>query len=167
MNVPLTISGLGLSGIVLFLNLRTWWRGKREIKNLKSFGLGALGGASLLLCVGGIFRWVAIKTVSTNSAAGGVVVSKATGVQGSGFLAHGSMGVITVAGAWILLLAIVGIGFIWYGANKVDRHRMLGGAYCGVTLCATAGIAHLMAWLPSIYNGLGGLIASVLSGKAL
>ncbi|WP_225873509.1 hypothetical protein, partial [Cellulosimicrobium composti] len=64
----------------------------------------------------------------------------------------------------VLVAAIVG-GIVLKAAGKQDTKRMVGGLFAGMTLCATAGFAELMRWVPEMYNALGDAGRSVLNGE--
>lgn len=164
MNTPLTIAGAAVSVAVLIINVRSWWKGNRELKALIPYGGGLVTGASWTLCIGGVLGWVAVQAVEANNKVGGKAVTGATGVSGGGTLAHGSMGALTYPGACAVLIAAVIGGIVWKAAGKTDKKRMLGGVLSGLTLCATAGFAQVMQWVPDLYNALGAGGVNILNG---
>lgn len=163
MNVTLTITGAALSLIPLALAVRTWWKGNRAIKPMLPSLWGVVIGASLLLCIGGLFGWIAIKSNSANSAAGDWAVKRTTGHSG-GALHSGGMGTLTTAGACVLVLVVALAVFVFIKASKPVKLKLAGGAYVGVTLCATAGVAQMMQWLPSTYNYVGQGVVDFFNG---
>lgn len=166
MNTTLTITGAALSLIVLSLAVRTWWKGNRAFKPLLPALWGAFNGASLLLCVGGILGWIAAKSVSANSAAGDWSVQRVTGHSG-GALRLGNMGTLTTPGACVLVVVVAVSVVVFKNAANGVKRKIGGGVYVGVTLCATAGVAQMMQWLPSLYNSCGQTIVNALNGVGL
>ncbi|MFK0296945.1 hypothetical protein ACIQU6_41640 [Streptomyces sp. NPDC090442] len=166
MNVTLTVCGAALSLTVVALSVRSWWRGNRAWKPVLPFVGGILIGASLLLCAGGLLGWVAVKAVDANSAAGDWAIRRATGHSG-GALSHGGMGTLTTAGACVLVVAVAVAVVVYKAAGKKVKAKLGGGVYVGVTLCATAGVAQMMQWLPNAYNSAGQSVVNLLNGGAL
>ncbi|MCE4943468.1 hypothetical protein LVX13_10040 [Streptomyces albulus] len=165
MNTALTIAGATVSGAVLIINVRSWWKGSRELKALVPYGGGLVTGASWTLCIGGALGAVAVQAVEMNNKLGGKAVHAATGAtNGGGTLAHGSMGALSYPGACAVLVAAIVGGIVWKAAGKTDKKRMFGGVLSGLTLCATAGFAQVMAWVPDLYNTLGEQAVNVLNG---
>lgn len=164
MSAVLTMSGAVASVAVLTLNVRSWWKGKREFAAAVPFSGGLIQGASWLLCGGGLLGWVAVRSNSATSAAGDDAVRRVTGT-GGGALASGSMGALTPAGACTVVVALVVGIFVFKSSGKTVKKKIIGGLFVGMTLCATAGFAHLMQWVPDAYNGLGGFVQNLLSGR--
>ncbi|GGY81271.1 hypothetical protein CP967_08560 [Streptomyces nitrosporeus] len=163
MSAVLTMSGAALSVGVLAVNVRSWWKGSREIKTLVPFGGGLIHGGSWTLCVGGLLGWVQVRTVDAGSSVGDWGVTKVTGT-GGGALTAGSMGTLTPAGATVVVIALI-IGAITFkAAGKADKKKIIGGLFVGHTLTATAGFAQLMQWLPDTYNAVGAGLQDVLNG---
>ena len=163
MSAVLTMSGAALSVGVLAVNVRSWWKGSREIKSLVPFGGGVVQGASWTLCVGGLLGWVAVRTAGAGSSAGDWGVSRVTGT-GGGAIAAGSMGSLTPAGACVVVIALI-LGIISFkAAGKADKKKIAGGLFVGLTLTATAGFAQLMQWVPDAYNSVGAGLHSALNG---
>ena len=163
MSAVLTMGGAALSAGVLAVNVRSWWKGKRELAAAVPFGGGLIQGASWLLCTGGVLGWAALGGVSATNAAGDGTVRGATGT-GGGVVAAGSMGRLSPPGACILVIVVI-LGFVAFkAASKKAKWKMFGGLLCGATLCAAAGVAHLMQWLPTVYNWLGAHGQALLSG---
>lgn len=163
MNAVLTMSGAALSVGILAINIRTFWKGNREIKTLIPFAGGLIQGASWTLCVGGLLGWVAVRTADAGSSAGDWGVSKVTGT-GGGTIAAGSMGSLTPAGACVVVIALI-LGVVMFkAAGKEAKKRILGGLFVGLTLTATAGFAALMQWVPDAYNTVGAGLQDALNG---
>lgn len=159
----LSLCGAVLSIAVLILNLRTWWKGNREIKALIPFGGGVIQGTSWTLCVGGLLGWVAVRSASAGSTAGDWAVSRVTG-KGGGALSAGSAGTLTVPGACVVVVALI-VGIVLFkAAGKADKKRILGGLFVGTTLCGTAGAAQIMQWVPDMYNQVGQGVVDALNG---
>ncbi|MFE0382338.1 hypothetical protein ACFW1M_43860 [Streptomyces inhibens] len=165
MNTPLSLAGATVSVAILIINIRSWWKGTRELKALLPFGGALITGAGWTMCLGGLFGWFAVQAVTASNKVGDKGVSATTGAHGGGSLAQGTLGQLTYPGACaVLVTAIIG-GIILKAAGKTDKKRMLGGLFAGLTLCATAGFAELMQWVPEMYNALGDAGRSVLNGE--
>ncbi|RSO40132.1 hypothetical protein DMH15_16045 [Streptomyces sp. WAC 06725] len=163
--VAMTVAGAVLSVVIFILNVRSWWKGNRELKALMPFGGGLITGAGWTMCVGGIFGWVATQAVEASNKIGDKAVSTTTGAKGGGGLAHGSLGSLTYPGACAVLVAALIGAVVLKAAGKADTKRMLGGLFTGLTLCATAGFAQGMQWVPDLYNWLGNSAVSIFDGK--
>ncbi|MEU7596423.1 hypothetical protein AB0B79_25835 [Streptomyces sp. NPDC039022] len=164
MNAAMTVAGAVVSVAILIINVRSWWKGNRELKAAVPFGGGLITGAAWTMCVGGLLGWFATQAVEASNKVGDKAVSAVTGAKGGGGLAQGSVGALTYPGACAVLVAAV-IGFIvWKAAGKTDKKRMIGGVFAGATLCATAGFAQAMQWVPDLYNALGDVGVDILNG---
>ncbi|MFE1550592.1 hypothetical protein [Streptomyces sp. NPDC058718] len=156
MNAPLSLAGLALTIVILWANLRPWWTGSRDPKLLAPFGKGAAFGILGAMCAGGLLGWLAGCAPAVGSTAGSKAVGAVTGAQSGTTLARGSLsGSLTEEGAVVVFLLTCGVVFAWKKAGKDDKKRMAGGAFCGATLCATAGIAGALRFLPDLVNQTG------------
>ncbi|MFC0601863.1 hypothetical protein [Streptomyces palmae] len=164
MNTTMTIGGAAISLAIFIVNARSWWKGNRELKALIPYGGGLVTGASWTLCIGGVFGWVAVQAVDMGNKTGNKAVAATTGAQDGGGLAHGSLGTLSYAGACAVLVAAIVGAIVWKAAGKADKKRMAGGVFTGLTLCATAGFAKLMTWVPDLYNAVGAKAVEVLNG---
>ncbi|WP_329156482.1 hypothetical protein OIU91_43330 (plasmid) [Streptomyces sp. NBC_01456] len=160
----LTLAGATVSVAILIINVRSWWKGTRELKALVPFGGGLITGAGWTMCLGGLFGWFAMQAVQASNKVGDKGVGATTGAHGGGSLAHGSLGHLTYPGACAVVVAAIVGGIVVKAAGKQDKKRMFGGVFAGLTLCATAGFAQLMQWVPEMYNALGSSAADVLNG---
>ncbi|MFB7589361.1 hypothetical protein [Streptomyces sp. NPDC056169] len=152
----LTLTGLALTLVILWANLRPWWTGSRDPKMLAPFGKGAALGILSAMCAGGLLGFLSGCAPAVGSAAGSKAVGAVTGAQSSTALARGSLsGSLSEEGAVVVFLLTVGVVFAWKKAGKDDKKRMAGGAFCGATLCATAGIAGALSFLPDLVNQAG------------
>ncbi|MER8233493.1 hypothetical protein [Streptomyces sp. NPDC094049] len=152
----LTLAGLALTLVILWANLRPWWTGSRDPKLLAPFGKGAAFGILGAMCAGGLLGWLAGCAPQVGSAAGGKAVTGVTGTQTGTPLTRGSLsGSLTEEGAVVVFLIAAAVVFAWRKASKDDKKRMIGGAYCGASLCATAGVAGALAFLPGLVNQAG------------
>ncbi|MCX5229691.1 hypothetical protein [Streptomyces sp. NBC_00233] len=156
MNAALSLAGLALTIVILWANLRPWWTGSRDPKMLAPFGKGAGLGVLGTMCTGGLLGWLAGCAPQVGSAAGSKAVGSMTGTQTSTPLARGSLsGSLSEEGAIVVFLIAVGVVFAWRKASKDDKKRMAGGAFCGASLCATAGVAGALSFLPNLVNQAG------------
>lgn len=151
----LSLSGFALALIILLANLRRWWKGSRDPKDLSHFGQGFTLGALATACAGGLLGWVAGCAPGVANSGGQKGVSGLTGASPSSPLARGSIGSLTEEGAVVVTLFAVLVLFSWRAAKKDEKKRLGGGMFCGMTLCITAGIAGLLTWLPDLVNTIG------------
>ncbi|MFD3917332.1 hypothetical protein ACFWR1_38260, partial [Streptomyces sp. NPDC058603] len=84
-----------------------------------------------------------------------------------GALARGDLGQLTPEGAVIVFLMTVGVVLAWKAAGKQDKKRMVGGGFCGATLCVTAGVASLLNWLPGSLNTAGEQLRAAVEGAGI
>lgn len=162
----LTLAGAAISIGVLFLNLRPWWTGGRNPKDLLPFGSAFVLGALATVCAGGLLGWLAGCSAVGANTAGNKAVPGATGTSDVA-LARGSLGALTQEGGVIVFLLALAVAAAWKVAGKKDKRRMAGGGFCGMTLCLTAGIAGTLDWLPGVANSLGTGLRSALEGGGL
>lgn len=162
----LTLSGAAISLAVLYLNLRPWWKGGRNPKDLVPFGVSFLLGALSTVCVGGLLGWLAGCSATGANTVGEKTVPGATGTQDAA-LARGSLGQLTTEGGVVVALLTVAVGAMWKAAGEKDRRRMAGGAWCGATLCLTAGVAGALSGLPDAANHLGEGLRAALEGQGV
>lgn len=163
----LTLAGLALSLAVLWANLRPWWKSTRDPKLLIPFGSGFGIGALGTVCGGGILGWLAGCSTKLANSGGDKAVRGTTGTASSGAITHGDLGQLTPEGAVIVFLLTVGLVLAWKASGKLDKRRMAGGAFCGSTLCLTAGVAGALAWLPDGVNQLGGVLRGAVEGAGI
>ncbi|MFD0078211.1 hypothetical protein ACFVIY_37920 [Streptomyces sp. NPDC127166] len=153
---PLTLAGLALTAVILWANLRPWWTGNRDPKLLAAFGKGAGLGVLGAMCAGGLLGWLAGCAPVVGNAAGSKAVGAVTGAQTGAPLTRGSLsGSLTEEGAVIVFVATVAVVFAWRKAAKDDKKRMVGGLFCGASLCTTAGVAGALSFLPGLVNQAG------------
>lgn len=162
----MTLAGVAISLAILALNLRTWWRGGRQLKDLWPFAQTFLLGGIATICAGGILGWLAGCTAQGINTAGEKVVPGTTGT-GSGAIAYGSLGDLSPEGGVVVFLLTVLTVAGWKAAGKQEQRRAIGGAICGATLCLTAGVAGLMDWLPDAINAVGMWGRGALEGSVL
>ncbi|MFD8577167.1 hypothetical protein ACFV1H_17775 [Streptomyces virginiae] len=166
MNIGLTLAGAAISLAVLYSNIRTWKNADWEPKQIGPFATYFALGALSTVCTGGILGFLAGCSVQAANGAGARAVPGATGTQG-GSIAAGSMGQLTVEGGAVVFVFTVALVLAWKAASKTVKKRMFGGAFCGATLCATAGVAGLLTGLPQLANGIGIAAAAALGGEGV
>lgn len=166
-STSLTLAGLALSLAIFYANFRPWWKGSREAKLLipfgSGFGLGALG----TMCGGGILGWLAGCSAHLANTGGDKGVKGVTGTSSAAAVTHGDLGQLTPEGAVIVFLLTVGTVLAWRAAGKKDKRRMVGGGFCGATLCLTAGVAGMLSWLPDAINQLGQVLRGAVEGAGI
>ncbi|GGX02032.1 hypothetical protein [Streptomyces chryseus] len=161
----LTLTGLAISLAVLYANLRPWWKGGHEAKKLIPFGSAFVLGAASTVCAGGILGWLAGCTVSAANRGGSTGTGVVTGTASEAPLSRGSMGQLTPEGALVVFLLTIGVVLAWKAAAKAEQKRMAGGAFCGSTLCVTAGFASLLDWLPGLFNEGGAQLRAIVENS--
>lgn len=165
-DTQLTLGGLAIALAVLYANLRPWWKGGRDPKQLAPFGSGFALGALATICAGGLLGWLAGCSAGVTNTVGDKAVPGTTGTT-SGALTKGSLGQLTAEGGVVVFLLAVGVVLAWKAAGKLDKRRIAGGMICGTTLCLTAGVAGLLAWLPQVINGAGAAGRAAIEGAGL
>jgi hypothetical protein len=168
MNSPaLTLTGLVLALVILWMNFRPWWKGPRDPKALIPFGQGFLLGALATVCTGGLLGWLAGCSVGAANDLGDKAVGMTTGNASSAALARGDLGQLTPEGGVIVFLIACGVVLAWKSAKKDEKKRMGGGAFCGTTLCITAGVAGALNWLPDLINTFGMQLRTMAEGAGV
>ncbi|MBW5420290.1 hypothetical protein GKQ77_01725 [Streptomyces sp. BG9H] len=163
----LTLAGLAIVLVVLWANLRPWWRGDRDPAKLKSFGTGSLLGALATMCGGGVLGWLAGCAPTLANNGGGKGVQGVTGQTPQATVTQGALGQLTPEGAVIVFLVFCGTIFAYRSAGKDERKRMVGGIFCGVCLCLTAGVASALNWVPDLVNQGGTVLVDGIEGAGL
>lgn len=162
----LTLAGAAVSLAVLYANLRTWKKSGWEPKQIGPFAMYFTLGALATVCTGGILGFLAGCSVQASNGTGGRVVPGATGTGDRG-IATGSMGQLTAEGGAVVFVLTVALVLAWKAAGKDVKKRMAGGAFCGATLCTTAGVAGLLNGLPEVANGIGVAAVAALEGQGV
>lgn len=163
----LTLAGIAIVLVVLWANLRPWWKSDRNPDKLKAFGTGTLLGALSTMCGGGLLGYIAGCAAGAANTGGAKAVAGTTGKQAQASVTTGSLGNLTSEGAVIVFLITCGTIFAFRAAGKDDRKRLVGGVFCGVCLCLTAGVASALNWLPGLINGAGEQLAAAVKGAGL
>ncbi|WP_367138879.1 MULTISPECIES: hypothetical protein [Streptomyces] len=163
----ITLAGSAVSVGIAYLNLRPWWKGGRNPKDLLPFGGYFLLGSVSTMCAGGALGWLSGCSAAGVNRAGNAAVHGTTGTAPSGALTHGSLGALSPEGAVVVFIATLAAGAAWKAAGKADRRRMIGGAVCGSTLTLTAGVAGALVWLPGVVNGLGAGLRAALEAAGI
>ncbi|MBP8532374.1 hypothetical protein [Streptomyces sp. MK37H] len=162
----LSLAGAAISLAVLYFNLRPWWRGGRNLKDLVPFAQSALLGAFSTICAGGLLGWLAGCSVQSANTAGYKAIPGTTGTQDTG-LSRGTFDRLTPEGGVVVFLLTMVVAAAWKAAGKQNRRRMAGGAFVGATLCMTAGVAGMLGGLPSAANHLGDGLKAALEGQGV
>ncbi|GAB2731708.1 hypothetical protein [Streptomyces bullii] len=163
----LTLAGIALVLVILWANLRPWWKSDRDPAKLKSFGTGSLLGALSTMCGGGLLGYIAGCAAGAANTGGGKAVAGATGQQAGAPVTTGDLGSLTPEGAVVVFLLTCGTIFAFRAAGRDERKRMVGGVFCGVCLCLTAGVANALSWLPGLINGAGAQLITAVQGVGL
>lgn len=168
MNIGLSLAGAALCLAVLYFNLKKWWDGNRELKNLIPFAQSTLMGALATLCTGGILGWLSGCTRQGVSTTGDQAVRGITGAPtGAPMAAQSLAGQLTPEGGTVVAIAAA-ITFLAYKvATKEDKRRIVGGLICGMCLTITAGVAGALDGLPGLANDTGAAARSMLENGSL
>ncbi|MFH8717254.1 hypothetical protein [Streptomyces zaomyceticus] len=164
MNIALSFAGVSLALLVLWANLRPWWKGGRDPKALVPYGSTLLLGLLATMCVGGLLGWGAAGIVGLFSGGGDTVVSAAAGTSGTS-VATAQLGTLTGPGGVTVTLYFGAILLIWKSAGKQDKRRMLGGLATGAVLGVLPGAVLLLDWLPDTVNTAGATAKAFFEGQ--
>ncbi|MFJ4418257.1 hypothetical protein [Streptomyces sp. NPDC088925] len=162
----LTIGGLTAALLVLVANLHPWWTGKREAKQLASFGKGFAGAALMAVCPGGILGWAHAHTGGIANSAGEKAGTAATGVGTASPLSAGHIAGLSALGAPVVVVGAFLVYLAWKKAGAKDKKRIFGGVFVGSVLLLTAGIAGMIEWLPGALNQVGAQISAAVQEGA-
>lgn len=160
----LTIGGLTLALLVLAANLYPWWTGKRQMKQLSSFGKGFGGAALAASCPGGILGWVHSHTGGIANSVGEKAGSVGTGASSAAGLNSGRLVGLSATGAVVVAVGVFLLVLSWKGSSAKEKKRIVGGAFVGSAFLLTAGIAGLLGWLPTALNSTGDQIVAAVQG---
>ncbi|MFE2555992.1 hypothetical protein ACFXGT_08140 [Streptomyces sp. NPDC059352] len=164
MNTALSFAGVGLALLVLWANLRPWWKGGRDPQALIPYGSTLFLGLLATMCVGGLMGWGAAGIVGIFSGGGDTVVSAAAGTSGTS-VATARLGALSAPGGVVVTGYFGAILLIWKGAGKTDKRRMLGGLATGAVLGVLPGVVLFLDWLPDTVNGAGDYVKALLEGR--
>ncbi|MEE1814228.1 hypothetical protein PUR59_04230 [Streptomyces sp. SP18ES09] len=162
--VALSFAGVGLALLVLWANLRPWWKGGRDPKALLPYGSTLLLGLLATMCAGGLLGWGAAGIVGIFSGGGDTVVSAAAGTSGT-TMATARLGTLTAPGGIVVTFYAGAMVLLWKSAGKQDKRRMLGGLATGAVLGILPGVVLLLDWLPDTVNSAGATAQAFFEGK--
>lgn len=165
MTTGLTLAGALLVLAIAYLNLRTWYKGSRDVKQLIPFGSWFLIGAMGTVCTGGILGWITGHAPAIANSGGDKASSMVTGTADTSAVAPASLGSLTPGGAGVVFLATVAAVLAFKAYGKVDKKRALGGLFCGSSFCVTAAAASLLDWLPALINEAGDQLTAAVQGS--
>jgi hypothetical protein len=163
----LTLGGLLLALIILTCNLYPWWRGNRDMSKLAAFGKGLGGSVCAAACPGGILGWAHSRSGTVGNGVGERTGTALTGTSQAQGLTTGQLVGLGTTGAVVVVIAVTLVVLAYKEADKKDKRRIIGGAYVGSTLCLTAGVAGVLAWLPGALNGTGNGIVAFFQGAGI
>lgn len=168
MNIGLSLAGVAVCIAIAYFNLKKWWDGNRELKNLIHFGESSLMGALASLCGGGLLGWLSGCTRQGVSTVGDQAVSGITGTSGGAPIAARSLaGQLTPEGGIVVAVAALITVGLYKAAGKEEKRRVFGGLICGMCLTITAGVAGALNGLPDLVNGFGAAVRSVADKGSL
>lgn len=160
----ISLAGLTVAAVILYANLRPWWTGNRDAKQLAAFGKGASLGVVSAVCPGGILGWLHTHSGAAADAGGNRITNATTGVKASAPIAHRALGGLDMPGACVVVVLAFGVVLAWRAAGKNDKKRMVGGAFVASALCLTAGVIGLLTWLPGSLNTVGNQVVHAVQG---
>lgn len=164
MRTGLTLAGALLALAIAYINLRTWYKGSRDAKQLVPFGSGFLLGAMGAMCTGGLLGWLAASSPTIANRLGEKATSLLTGTADTSTVTPARLGVLTPSGASVVFLATVAAALAFKSYGKVDKKRAVGGVFVGSSFCVTAAAASLLDWLPTLLNDTGAQLGAALQG---
>jgi hypothetical protein len=163
MNIGLSLAGAFVCLAIAYFNIKKWWDGSRELKNIAPFAESTVMGALASLCGGGLLGWLSGCTRQGVSTVGDQAVSGITGTSGGAPVAARSLaGQLTPEGGVVVALAAVITVAAYKAAGKDEKRRVAGGLICGMCLTITAGVAGALDGLPGLVNEVG-----ATAGRAL
>ncbi|MBZ6250372.1 hypothetical protein KVH27_18550 [Streptomyces olivaceus] len=163
----LTLGGLLAAVLVLYANLRPWWTGGRQMKQLAAFGKGLAGAFAAAACPGGILGWARQRTGSIANTGGESVGQSATGAAQANAISGGQLAGLVATGAFVAVLVVFAVVLAWKAASDKDKRRIVGGSFVGLVITLTAGGAGALAWLPGALNGVGDAIVALAEGAGV
>lgn len=165
-----TIGGVTVGLMILAWFVTSWWPGLKPLQKdpvrhaaaLLPFLLSWAYGALTVLGIGGLIGWAARTTVWITSWLGDVALVWGVGAD-AGQRAGGTvyLPLTQTGGALVLILTVI----VTVAAKKSSKHgsAISRGAWCGMTLGTSAGIAGFAAVpLATAANWLGGTLYGVL-----
>jgi len=163
----LTLGGLLSALLVLYANVRPWWKGGREFSKITAFGKGFCAAACAAACPGGLLGWASHHSGTVANGSGERLGHAATGTTATDSLTTGQLTGLGMTGAAIVVLVVFAVSLSWKDAGKADKRRIVGGAYTGSVLCLTAGVAGMLAWLPRALNAAGDGVVQAVQGAGV
>lgn len=160
----LTLGGLLAAALVLYANLRPWWRGGRQMKQLSSFGKGLAAAFAAAACPGGILGWTRQRAGAVANTGGESVGQSATGTAQAEAISGGQLAGLVATGAFVAVLVVFAVVLAWKDASDKDKRRIVGGGFVGFVITLTAGGAGALAWLPGALNGVGDAVKALVEG---
>lgn len=159
----ISVATLSIAVVLIGLNLRSFWKGKKDPKILFPGSGGMVFGSTLAACVGGALGTSAGAVAGAGNGVSGIV-PWATGAGDRGVAVGHATGLTVEGGVIAVLVAVLGFLAAREGA-KTSKKRVLGGAFCGIVLTYTAGIAALVAaYLIPAYNEVGRQLVAAVEG---
>jgi hypothetical protein len=164
MNIGLSLAGAFVCLGIAYFNIKKWWDGSRELKNIAPFAQSTVMGALASLCGGGLLGWLSGCTRQGVSTVGDQAVSGIAGTGGGAPLASQSLaGQLTPEGGVVVALAAVITVAAYKAAGKDEKRRVAGGLVCGMCLTITAGVAGALDGLPGLVNEVGATASRALN----
>jgi hypothetical protein len=160
----LTLAGVALALVILYANLRPWWSGNRDAKQLAAFGKGSALGLVSAVCPGGILGWLHAHSAQAANAGGSKLTTGATGIKAAQPVAHRALGGLTPPGAVVVVVIAAAVVYAWRAAGKQDKKRIAGGAFVTSVACLSAGVVGLLTWVPGALNSIGDQVQNALQG---
>ncbi|MFJ9318268.1 hypothetical protein [Streptomyces globisporus] len=146
-----TIGGVTVGLGILIHHLTTWWPGTKKLRKDPAAHAGALApflaawayGVLAILTVGGLVGWIADTTLWISNWLGDVALVWGVGGTTGTAAGRGNYLPLTQTGTAVVLLLTV----LLLAAAKKSQHgsALKSGAWCGICLGTSAGVAGLAA----------------------
>ncbi|MFJ3173780.1 hypothetical protein ACIPJK_23775 [Streptomyces roseus] len=167
---PVTVGGVTVGICILVRHLVDWWPGSKPLRNdpvahgadLLPFLLSWAYGVLAILGVGGLVGWVADTTLWISNWLGDVALVWGVGGQAGQSAGRATYLPLSQAGGALVLILTVAL----VAAAKKSRYAsdLKRGAWCGVCLGTSAGVAGFAAVpLAQAMNWLGGTVYGALA----
>lgn len=160
----ISVSTLAIAMVLIALNVRSWWKGGKSVKQLVHGIGGLILGATLVICAGGAFGDAAGLIAGSGNGVSGTVIPWSTGTGDRAVASAATAGLALEGGLIAVIVLALGVVTI-KSATKDHRRRLIGGTFVGVCLTYTAGVAGIVTeYLIPAYNGTGTGVVAFFEG---
>ncbi|MGK5728948.1 hypothetical protein [Streptomyces sp. URMC 124] len=166
MNTALTLGGIAAALAILYANLRSWWKGKRDWKAILPFAGGGILGGLATVCIGGALGWGAVGAAAMLSEGGDSAVHTVVGTGGAP-VARASAGTLTGPGGVVVFLIFVAVAILFKASSAKDRWRIVGGFSTFAALGVLPAVAGVILHLVLGVNAVGDWGLNALNGGSV